>query len=69
MTRLLTLKEVCFELNASARTIVRLVRRGSLAAYKLGPQYRFKPGDVVGVVQRCPALSSAGKKRRMSRSR
>jgi excisionase family DNA binding protein len=44
--RLLTANEVADQLRVSTMTIYRLIRRGELAAVRVGRNYRVRSGDL-----------------------
>ncbi|MTV24437.1 helix-turn-helix domain-containing protein [Nitriliruptoraceae bacterium ZYF776] len=44
--RLLTAAEVADQLRVSTMTIYRLIRRGELAAVRVGRNYRVRAGDL-----------------------
>jgi excisionase family DNA binding protein len=49
--RLLTANEVADQLRVSTMTIYRLIRRGELAAVRVGRNYRVRAGDLEAYLQ------------------
>jgi excisionase family DNA binding protein len=49
--RLLTANEVADQLRVSTMTIYRLIRRGELAAVRVGRNYRVRSGDLDAYLQ------------------
>ena len=48
---ILEVKEVAKRLKVSTRTVIRLVERGDLVAFKIGDLWRFRRSDVDDYVQ------------------
>jgi excisionase family DNA binding protein len=51
MVRLLTLKEAAELLQLSTRTLLRMVKKNELPAFKVGSQWRFRESELTKWIQ------------------
>lgn len=50
---LLSIKEVCEQLNISRWTLTKLIESGQIKAVKIEKQYRFKQSDIDEYLESC----------------
>ncbi len=64
---LLTVNEAAAQLRVHPATIRRMIRRGDLAAFKVGPQYRIDGGALIPTLIPKPQPMRAGAENRLTR--